>query len=355
MPETKSLVFHLALCLTGLAVLAETPPAVAPPQETPSLPGEVRVLRAIPVEEPVFVDVPKLPRTLPSDVKVAYSQFHVEGNVIAITFDDGPHPQNTPRLLDMLRERNIKVTFFLIGKSAAAWPAIVRRIVAEGHEVANHTWTHPQLSHLKQTRVFDELQKTHDAIVKACGVAPLMYRPAYGAITISQRKQIFEHFGYPTVVWDVDPLDWRTPRSSQRTHDRILDQVKPGSIILCHDIHAETVNAMPSTLDDLIGRGYQFATVSQMMNLESSQAAARVPVPAAIPASLPGGDKAVPPATVPAPIANAIPVDSVADPAGTTAPAASANPGGGAPQMPAATAGTKLPLPPIPAGLPSAR
>lgn len=274
----------LALLLGSTASLWSQFTAAPPKtEEVPAVvPPNVKILRAIPIEEPPVIDVNTLPRTLPEDVKIAYSQCKVESPVIAITFDDGPHPQNTPRLLDMLKERHIKATFFLVGRSVATWPAIVKRIVEEGHEIANHTWTHPQLNHLKQTSVMNELQKTHDAIVKACGVAPLLYRPPYGAILLGQRKAIHDQFRYPTIVWDVDPLDWKTPRSSSKVHDQVLKQTKPGSIILCHDIHTETVNAMPATLDELIARGYQFATVTQLINLES-QTAARKSIPVALP------------------------------------------------------------------------
>ncbi len=194
----------------------------------------------------------------------------------------------------MLKERGIKATFFLVGKNAAAYPDIVKRIVDEGHEVANHTWTHNQLSRMKDTKVFDELQKTHDAIVKACGVAPILYRPPYGAIRISQRKTIHDHFQYPTILWDVDPNDWQPPRTVAKVHDRLLAQTKPGSIILCHDIHQPTVDAMPSTLDELLARGFKFATVTQLINLDvqtaqqhaaiAAQAAAVEAPPAAEPA-----------------------------------------------------------------------
>jgi peptidoglycan/xylan/chitin deacetylase (PgdA/CDA1 family) len=266
---------------------SQSAPELKVPNEAPPLPDNVKIMRAIPVEAPPVINVAALPRTLPPEAKVVYSQCHVEGNVIALTFDDGPHPENTPRLLDMLKERGIKATFFLIGKSAATWPKIVKRIVDEGHEIANHTWSHPQLNHMKSTSVMDQLQKTHDAIVKGCGVAPLVYRPPYGAILLSQRKAIHEKFGYRTILWDVDPIDWKTPRSSTKVHDRVLAQTKPGSIILCHDIHKETVDAMPATIDELIARGFQFATVTQLINLDVQTAAKNEPAPlAAIPVTI---------------------------------------------------------------------
>lgn len=289
----------LALVLFADFARSQTVPT-ALPASTQDFPPGTKVMRAIPVELPPVIDVDALPRTLPPEVKIAYSQCHVEGNVIALTFDDGPHPQNTPRLLDMLKERHIKATFFLIGRSVATWPDIVKRIVAEGHEVANHTWSHPQLSHMKSTSVMDQLQKTHDAIVKACGVAPLVYRPPYGAILLAQRKAIRDKFQYPTIVWDADPIDWRSPRSSTKVHDRVLALTKPGSIILCHDIHAETVDAMPSTLDDLLAHGFQFATVTQLINLEAQTLAKKNPVPVALPAPSEAPASSVPSVTAPA-------------------------------------------------------
>ncbi|MDB6137906.1 MAG: putative polysaccharide deacetylase [Verrucomicrobiaceae bacterium] len=262
---------HFAVLFLGAAaVFAQTPPAESKP-DTAAAP-ETKVMRALPMSTMPLPDLDKLPRTLPPEAKLAYSQCHVPGNVIAITFDDGPSPQNTPRLLDMLKERNIKATFFLIGKSAATWPDIVKRIVAEGHDVANHTWTHPQLTHLKEAGVLQELQSTHDAITKACGVAPILYRPPYGAVTLGQKKMIHDHLGYPTILWDVDPEDWKAPKSIAKVHDQLLKQTRSGSIILCHDIHKETVDAMPSTLDELTSRGFQFVTVTQLINLDAQTA-----------------------------------------------------------------------------------
>ena len=266
--ESPFVLLSAALVLCAAHAFSQTTPTTP----SPSKESEAEVKRALPAVPEPIPDLDKLPRTLPENVKISYSQTHVPGHVIAITFDDGPHPQNTPRLLDMLKERGIKATFFLIGKSAATWPDVVKRIVAEGHEVANHTWDHQQLTHLKESRVIEELQSTHDAIVKGCGTAPIMYRPPYGAASIGQKKMIHDHFQYPTILWDVDPEDWKAPRSAAKVHDEVLKQTRPGSIILCHDIHPTTVDAMPSTLDDLIAKGYQFVTVTQLINLDAQTA-----------------------------------------------------------------------------------
>lgn len=252
-------------------------PAIAPPATgvpaSPEPPMEIR--RAIAVDETA-------PVAAPSVTKIVFTRCAVPAPVIAITFDDGPNPDHTPRLLEMLKVRNIKATFFMVGRCVVTWPHLVKRMVEEGHEVANHSWSHPLLTSLGNTSLDSQIQRTHDAIIKACGIAPRHYRPPYGAIGMSQRKYIHEHFGYSTILWDVDPLDWKTPRNSKKVQERILANTKSGSIILTHDIHGSTVDAMPATLDALMARGYQFATVSQLIELEretASTVVATAPAP----------------------------------------------------------------------------
>jgi peptidoglycan-N-acetylglucosamine deacetylase len=209
----------------------------------------------------------------PSPLKPAtYSQAHVDQPYVAMTFDDGPSAANTPRLLDMLKQRNIKATFFLIGQNVAANPDIVRRILAEGHEIGNHTWTHPQLSKLGDDRVTTEIAKTQEAIKEASGFTPTLLRPPYGAITPRQREWIENQFGLSVILWSVDPLDWKRPGPSVVTQ-RILSQARPGAIILSHDIHKQTIDAMPATLDGLIAKGYKFATVSQLIAMNKPKPA----------------------------------------------------------------------------------
>ena len=205
------------------------------------------------------------PSPAPTPAKPAtYAQVRVDQPYIAMTFDDGPSAENTPRLLEMLKQRNIKATFFLIGQNVAANPDLVRRILADGHEIGNHSWTHPQLSKLSDDRVTMEITKTQDAIKDASGFTPSLLRPPYGAITPRQREWVEDRFGLNVILWSVDPFDWKRPGASVITQ-RILSQVRPGAIILSHDIHKQTVDAMPATLDGLIAKGYKFATVSQLI------------------------------------------------------------------------------------------
>ena len=217
--------------------------------------------------------------SLPPGTKVSYSSCPVPGPYVAITFDDGPVVPNTPRLLDMLSARGIKATFFTIGGSAQRNPNVIRRIVAEGHELANHTWTHPKLSSMSDGAVRSELQRSHDALTAITGLAPRMYRPPYGAITARQKQWIFSEYGYPTILWSVDPEDWRT-RSAAMTRSRIVAQTRPGAIILVHDLHASSVDAMPGTLDDLLAKGFRFVTVSQLIAMSGGRAPGAAPVAA---------------------------------------------------------------------------
>lgn len=201
---------------------------------------------------------------------VTYNSGSRSAPFVAITFDDGPHPQNTPRLLDMLKERNIKATFYVIGKSVEAHPQIIRRMVAEGHEIGNHTWSHPNLTKLSQSAVEQELRKCEAAIAKAAAVRPRTMRPPYGAFTQSQRVWAFDNFGYPTILWDVDPQDWKRPGVSV-VANRIVSNTQNGSIILAHDLHKTTVDSMPRALDDLLRKGYKFVTVSQLIAMQTGE------------------------------------------------------------------------------------
>jgi peptidoglycan-N-acetylglucosamine deacetylase len=220
-------------------------------------------------------DAGNFPSNFSKDAGITFSRVLVSGNYIAITFDDGPHPQNTPRLLDILAQRNIKATFYVIGRSVDLHPGILRRTVAEGHEIGNHSHTHRLLSKLGDTEVRQEMQRCQDAIGRAAGVRPRTMRPPYGGLLQRQREMLHAEFGYPTILWSVDPLDWQRPGPSVVT-SRILTGTTAGGIVLAHDLHSQTVDAMPATLDGLLKRGFKFVTVSQLiaMKVETPEAQA---------------------------------------------------------------------------------
>jgi len=206
---------------------------------------------------------------------VSFSRVLVSGNYIAMTFDDGPHPQNTPRLLDILRARNVKATFYVIGRSVDLYPQIVRRTVAEGHEMGNHSYTHRLLSKLGDSELRQEMSRCHEAVSRAAGVRMRTMRPPYGGLLQRQRELVHAEFGYPTILWSVDPLDWKRPGPSVVT-SRILSATNAGSIVLAHDLHAQTVDAMPATIDGLLRRGFKFVTVSQLLAMKTETATAQV-------------------------------------------------------------------------------
>ena len=207
------------------------------------------------------------PATAAPAVKYAYNSCNVAGPYIAITFDDGPSAQLTPRLLDILKERGIKATFFVVGQNAVEYPDIVLRMASEGHEIANHSWSHPALTKLGAESFRKQIENTNDAIEKLTGKRPVLMRPPYGATSSILNKRLIEEYGLKVILWSVDPLDWRY-RNSNRVYNQIVQNTHPGSIILTHDIHATTVAAMPETLDALLAKGYKFATVSELIAME---------------------------------------------------------------------------------------
>jgi peptidoglycan/xylan/chitin deacetylase (PgdA/CDA1 family) len=217
--------------------------------------------------------------------QITFNSVHVDGPFVAMTFDDGPNATLTPKLLDLLAKNHMKATFFVVGQNVAEYPDIVKRAAREGHEIASHSWSHPNLGKMSDDGVRRELQKTDDAIVQAIGTRPTLMRPPYGSITARQKSWINEAFGYRIIIWDVDPLDWRRPGPSVVTQ-RIVSGAQPGSIILAHDIHGPTIDAMPDTFEQLQAKGFKFVTVSELLAM-ARPAPPKPPAPAAAAASPP--------------------------------------------------------------------
>jgi peptidoglycan/xylan/chitin deacetylase (PgdA/CDA1 family) len=235
------------------------------------------------------------PPAAPTGPKITYTQCNVDGPYIAMTFDDGPHGVQTPRLLDMLKQRGLKATFFVCGQCVAEFPQIAKRIVTEGHEIASHSWSHPNLIPMSEDGVRDQLERTHAIVKQSTGVEIKTFRPPYGNFTVRQRAWAFATFGYKTILWDVDTLDWQH-RNPAKTEAIALAQTRPGSIVLQHDIHKATVDAMPATLDGLVAKGFKFVTVTELLAMDRPVP----PKPKATPGATPVSKTASPPAT-PAP------------------------------------------------------
>jgi peptidoglycan-N-acetylglucosamine deacetylase len=216
----------------------------------------------------------------PTEQNITFNSVHTDGPYIAMTFDDGPSATLTPKLLDLLAARHIKATFFVIGENVAEHPEIVERAAREGHEIGNHSWSHPNFGKMSAESVRSQLRRTDDAIKNATGKRPTLMRPPYGSITDREKHWIHDEFGYQIILWDVDPYDWRRPGPAV-VRNRILKETQPGSIVLSHDIHPGTIEAMPSTFDALEAKGFKFVTVSELLQLAKPQAPHRSSEPGA--------------------------------------------------------------------------
>ncbi|MFN8017169.1 MAG: polysaccharide deacetylase family protein [Acidimicrobiales bacterium] len=181
--------------------------------------------------------------------------------VVALTFDDGPSPTYTPQVLDILKKYGIKATFFQVGQSITYWPEVSRRVVQEGHRLANHSWNHPQLTHLSDAEIRSQIQRTQDQIAKVGG-SSICVRPPYGDQNQRVRNDI-AGFNASTIMWNTDPGDWQG-FSASTIVSRTLSQIQPGSIIVLHDggsHRASTVQALAQLIPALQARGYGFATI----------------------------------------------------------------------------------------------
>lgn len=206
----------------------------------------------------------------PPEPHITFNYIHVDGPYIAMTFDDGPSEKLTPKLLDLLAKHHIHATFFVLGECVNEHPEVLERAAREGHEIASHSWSHPNLIKMSDDAVRSQLRRTDDLIKKTIGKSPTLFRPPYGSISTRQKRWIHDEFGYQIVLWDVDPLDWKRPGSAVVTN-RIVKLTRAGSIVLAHDIHPGTIEAMPATLDELEAKGFKFVTVSELISMETPE------------------------------------------------------------------------------------
>ncbi|WP_078894785.1 polysaccharide deacetylase family protein [Streptomyces sp. CT34] len=177
---------------------------------------------------------------------------------IALTFDDGPDPRHTPEILEVLRRHGTPATFFVVGQSAVAFPDLLRSIADEGHAVGNHTWTHPQLTTLPPGRVRAELGRTGALIEEVLGTAPRLARAPYGDWDQAS-LDICDDLGMSAVGWSVDSRDWTRP-GPESIADTVLDELRPGAIVLSHDgggNRVETARALDRYLPRLLDGGFR--------------------------------------------------------------------------------------------------
>ena len=184
--------------------------------------------------------------------------------VVAMTFDDGPHPTHTPVVLAVLDRHHVKATFFLMGRNVERHATVAREVVSRGHEVGNHSYSHPRLLFMSPGRVREEIERT-DELIRGLGVsAPIHFRPPHGARFIVL-PYVLKRMGKLGVGTDVNPDEWRRRPAAVMT-ESIMRQVKPGSIIGLHDVlGVETIKTLENVLERLVAQGYRFETVSQLL------------------------------------------------------------------------------------------
>ncbi|MEY8523459.1 polysaccharide deacetylase family protein [Lachnospiraceae bacterium 38-10] len=194
------------------------------------------------------------------DIHVSERKTDVTEEKIAITFDDGPHPVYTEKLLDGLKERGVKATFFVLGEKAKEHPEIIERMQKEGHIIGNHTYTHIQLRSSNRDKFRDELVLTNQVIQEITKQEVQYVRPPYG----TWDKKLEDELNMFPVLWNVDPNDWCTGNTDKVTKS-IVDKARDNSVILLHDCYQSSIDAAFASIDILVERGFEFVTVEEIL------------------------------------------------------------------------------------------
>ncbi len=206
--------------------------------------------------EPIAV-VASIEDELPGDNTPLFPDCFIQ-KCVALTFDDGPG-HYTGRLLDTLADHEVPATFFLVGHRIKFHADDVKRMIVDGHEVGNHSWSHPRLIRLSDAQVRSQIDRTNEALLLQTGLSTDLFRPPYG----EYNNRVLNQIDMPVILWNHDTLDWRV-LNAQIVAQRTSNSPPSGSIILLHDIHRTTVDAMPEAITSLRDQGYVFVTVSQL-------------------------------------------------------------------------------------------
>lgn len=198
---------------------------------------------------------------LPAEPKTAGRYVDPSKPMVALTFDDGPSV-HTARILDCLEANNARATFFMVGNRIGSYPATVKRMVDIGCEPASHTWNHAYITKLSSAELMTNLNQVDGALQAAAGVTAASMRPPGGFINDAAKATLAQK-GIPAIMWSIDTLDWKT-KNAQNTIDVVLGSVRDGDIILMHDLYETSADAAVVLIPELINRGYQLVTVSEM-------------------------------------------------------------------------------------------
>lgn len=252
---------------------------------------------------------------------------------VALTFDDGPNPQFSSRFLDVLRAKNARATFFLLGPNVKSNPEMAKAIVDAGFEVGNHTWKHPTLNSLSPEKVNEEIEKTNQVIKEATGVDVKLLRPPYGSAN-KKVQDISTSHGMTIVNWNIDTNDWKKGATAETMTSEVLKNLRDGSIILMHDRYEHTLQTTELLIDQIRAKGYQLVSVGELLGYTPYKGEGAAPAPSTVSEATPA------PAVAEAPNARGV-APGGADVAApeTVAPAVE----------PSAPASATLPAPSLPA------
>ncbi len=188
---------------------------------------------------------------------------------IALTFDDGPHPRYTPKILDILDRYEIKATFFVVGVNAENYPDTMESVIKRGHEIGNHTYSHPHVSCLDSSTLKSEVEHCESAIYGLTDYKTKLFRPPEGMVDADVRK-VLRDLDYKVILWDIDTRDW-AHTSPETIADNVLSTISSGDIILMHDYighDSPTLEALEIMIPRLLHKGYKFVVISELIGLE---------------------------------------------------------------------------------------
>ena len=249
--QTAVLLIMLSIIAFQGIYLFRTSKETSSLQESSAASGEIQKNQKIVREITQFKlgDFPFLPKRVDPEKKL-----------IAFSFDDGPSRKNTEKILKALDKNNARATFFMLGQNAKYYPDLVKKVEESGNEVAGHSWNHPLLTKLGKKGVKKQMSQMNEAIASVTGSDVGLLRPPYGSINRTVKNTVKD----PLILWSIDTLDWKT-LNADKTADAILKQAKDGDIILMHDIHAPTAEAVKKVLPKLEKKGFQVCTVSELL------------------------------------------------------------------------------------------
>ena len=249
--QTAVLLIMLSIIAFQGIYLFRTSKETSSLQESSAASGEIQKNQKIVREITQFKlgDFPFLPKRVDPEKKL-----------IAFSFDDGPSRKNTEKILKALDKNNARATFFMLGQNAKYYPDLVKKVEESGNEIAGHSWNHPLLTKLGKKGVKKQMSQMNEAIASVTGSDVGLLRPPYGSINRTVKNTVKD----PLILWSNDTLDWKT-LNADKTAAAILKQAKDGDIILMHDIHAPTAEAVKKVLPKLEKKGFQVCTVSELL------------------------------------------------------------------------------------------